>query len=285
MLKDLLQSPGLLLVPGAWDGLSALLVERAGFPALFLSGASLAYASLGRPDFGFNTATELADTCARIADRVSIPILVDADSGHGSALHLQRTVRSLSRAGASAIQIEDQVTLKPLSGINARPLVPLAEMLGRLKAAQDARPGEHILISARTDAQPLVPFAETLERCEAYIEAGCDLLLAEGLSTPEQAQTLTTRFAHRVPLIHNLLEGGASPFRSADELAPLGFKVALFAGALIQTMAGAGQQMLADLHATGTTTASRDTMLTSPEMAKLTGAPALVETAKHWTSS
>ena len=282
MLKDLLQKPGLLMVPGAWDGLSALLVERAGFPALFLSGASLAYASLGRPDFGFNTATELSETCARIADRVSIPILVDADSGHGSALHLQRTVRNLARAGASAIQIEDQVTLKPLTAVNSRPLVSIPDMLGRLKAAQDARPSQTTLISARTDAQPSVPFEETLDRCEAYIEAGCDLLLAEGLSTPEQAQTLTKRFAHRVPLIHNLLEGGASPFRSTADLEPLGFKLALFAGALIQTMTHAGQHMLETLHSTGTTAATRDAMLTSPDMAKLTGAPGLVDMAKSW---
>lgn len=280
MLKDLLARPGLLKVPGIWDALSALLAERAGFPAVFLSGASLAYASLARPDFGFNTMTELAETCARIADRISIPILVDADSGHGSPLHLQRTVRALSRAGASAIQIEDQVTLKPLSAVNARPLVSIPEMRARLKAAQDARPSETILISARTDAQASVPFEETLDRCEAYIEAGCDLLLAEGLSTPEQAHILTSRFAHRVPLIHNLLEGGASPFRSAADLEPLGFRVALYAGALIQSMTFAGQAQLAHIHDTGTS--NRAAMLTSPDMARLSGAPEVVEMAKGW---
>jgi len=282
MLRGLLKKPGLLMVPGAWDGLSALLVERAGFPALFLSGASLAYASLGRPDLGFATASELADACARIADRVSIPIIVDADSGYGSALHLQRTVRSLERAGASAVQIEDQVTLKPLSAVQSRPLVPIAEMLGRLRAAQDARSSEKLVISARTDVQPSVPFEESLDRCEAYIEAGCDMLLAEGMSTTEQAETLTARFAHRVPLIHNLLEGGASPYRRADELEPLGFKVALFAGALVQTMAHGGAQMLESLHKGGTTAAVRDQMLTAPDMARLTGAPSLVEAAKSW---
>lgn len=283
MLKAQLQKPGVLLVPGAWDSLSALLIERAGFPALFLSGASLAYASLGRPDFGFNTMSELADTCARMADRVSIPILVDADSGHGSALHLQRTVRALSRAGASAIQIEDQVTLKPLTAVNSRPLVSVADMLGRLKAAQDARPSETVLISARTDVQPNGPFAETLERCAAYIDAGCDLLLAEGLSTAEQAQTLTAHFAHKVPLIHNLLEGGASPFTGVDALKPLGFKIALYAGALIQTMTFAGQALLDTLRAGGTTALCRDQMLTAPQMARLTGAPELIEAAKDWT--
>ncbi|WP_439534093.1 isocitrate lyase/PEP mutase family protein [Polymorphobacter sp.] len=280
MLRPLLESPGLLMVPGAWDGLSALLVEQAGFPALFLSGASLAYASLGRPDVGLATASELADACARIADRVSIPIIVDADSGYGSAVHLQRTVRNLERAGASAVQIEDQVTLKPLAALQSRPLVPVAEMLGRLRAAQDARHSDTLLISARTDAQPSVPFEETLDRCEAYIEAGCDLLLAEGLSSPAQAEALCHRFAARVPLIHNLLEGGASPYRHADELAPLGFRIALYAGATVQTMAHAAAAMLATLRATGSTMAMRDHMLQAPDMARLTGAPALVETAK-----
>ena len=274
MLRTLLQGPGILRVPGVFDGLSALLAERAGLPAVFLSGASLSYARLGRADAGLVTATELADACARIADRVGIPILVDGDSGYGNAVNLQRTITLLERAGASAVQIEDQVTLKPL--------VPVAEMLGRLRAAQDARRSETLLISARTDAQSSVDFAETLDRCHAYVEAGCDLLLAEGLSSVAQAEALAAAFGHRVPLIHNLLEGGASPFRSADELVPLGFKVALFAGAAVQSAAHGMAATLAEVAGSGSTLARREAMLPAPEMAKLVGASELAAAAKGW---
>ncbi len=282
MLKSLLKAPGLLLVPGAYDGLSALLVEQAGFPALFLSGASLSYARLGRPDAGLVTATELADACARMADRVDIPILVDGDSGYGNAINLQRTIRLLERAGAAAVQIEDQVTLKPMQALQSRPLVPIAEMIGRIKAAQDARKSENLLISARTDAQPTIDFSETMDRCQAYVDAGCDLLLAEGVSSFADAQTLTTALGGRLPLIHNLLEGGPSPFRRAEEIAPFGFKIALFAGAMAQTSAHALTALLAELHATGSTLGVRDRMLLAPDMARLVGAPALAEAAKRW---
>jgi 2-methylisocitrate lyase-like PEP mutase family enzyme len=282
MLKSLLARPGVLMVPGAYDGLSALLVERAGFPAVFLSGASLSYARLGRPDAGLVTATELADACARIADRVDIPILVDADSGYGNAVNLQRTVCLLERAGAAAVQIEDQVALKPMAALMSRPLVPIAEMVGRIKAAQDARKSDKLLISARSDAQPSVAFSETMDRCHAYVEAGCDLLLAEGVSSVADAVTLTSAFADRLPLIHNLLEGGPSPFARVDELEPLGFKVALFAAAIVQTATRAISDVLAEARATGSTLAVRDRMLKAPDMARLVGAPELAERAKRW---
>jgi len=282
MLMSLLRAPGIVPVPGVFDSLSALLAEQAGFQAVFLSGASLSYARLGRADAGLVTASELADACARIADRVGIPILVDGDSGFGNAVNLQRTIRLLERAGASAVQIEDQVTLKPMAALLSRPLVPVAEMLGRIRAAQDARRSDTLLISARTDAQPSVDFAETLDRCHAYVEAGCDLLLAEGLSSVDQANQLTAAFAGRVPLIHNLLEGGPSPFRSADELAPLGFKVALFAGAMVQSAVQGMAATLAEIAASGSTLARREAMLLAPDMAKLVGAPALAQAAKRW---
>ncbi len=282
ILKPQLESLDVLMVPGVFDGLSALLAEQAGFPAVFLSGASLSYARLGRPDAGLVAVTELADACARIADRVDIPVLVDGDSGYGNAVNLQRTIRLLERAGAAAVQIEDQVALKPMHALQSRPLVPIAEMVGRIRAAQDARSSESLLISARSDAQPSISFAETMDRCHAYVDAGCDLLLAEGLSNAEDAATLSAAFAARVPLIHNLLEGGPSPFRSAHDLARFGFRVALLAGAMVQTSARAMADMLAHIHATGSTLAVRDQMLLAPDMARLVGAPALAEAAKRW---
>lgn len=283
MLKPLLDAPGILMVPGAYDGLTALLVEQAGFPAVFLSGASLSYACLGRPDAGLVTATELAEACARMTDRVDIPVLVDGDSGYGNAVNLQRTIRLLEHAGAAAVQIEDQATLKPMAALLSRPLVPVSEMVGRIKAALDARQSEHLLISARTDAQPGIAFSETLDRCHAYFEAGCDMLLAEGISNKAEAKALTNAFAGRLPLIHNLLEGGPSPYRGGDELAPLGFKIALIAGAIVQTAAWAIADMLARTRTAGSTLELRDRMLMAPEMARLVGAPMLAEQARRWS--
>jgi 2-methylisocitrate lyase-like PEP mutase family enzyme len=279
MLRDLLAGPELLMVPGAWDGLSAALVEQAGFPAVFLSGASLAYARLGRPDFGFATASELADACARMTERVAIPVLADADQGYGGTMQLQRTVRMLEQAGAAAVQIEDQWLVKPLDALASRPLVPVQEMLGRIRAAQDARRGG-LLISARTDAQADVPWAESLERALAYVEAGCDLLLVEGLSEAAHAAELVAAVGGRVPLIHNLLEGGRSPYATAAEVAEAGFRVALFAGSGIGTVAHALQGMLAAIRADGATLAVRDRMMTAGQVGALMGAGALAEKAK-----
>jgi 2-methylisocitrate lyase-like PEP mutase family enzyme len=281
-LRDLLAGDEILMVPGAYDGMSALLVERAGFPAVFLSGASLAYARLGRPDLGLVTASELIDACGRMADRVSIPILVDADQGYGSVAALQRLVRGLERAGAAAVQIEDQVLLKPLDALNSRPLVSVGEMLGRILAAQDARTDERLLISARTDAQPSVPFEESLERAVAYVEAGADLCLVEGLSRREDAEALAAALGGRVPLIHNLLEGGPSPFSCVEDLKPYGFKVALFAGAMAQTAAFALEGMLGGLRAAGSTVDWQGRMKRAPEMAALVGAPEMVAGVKRY---
>ncbi len=245
---------GRLLAPGVWDALSALLAERAGFEAAFLSGSALAYAGFGRPDVGLTTATELVETCARIADRVGLALCVDADSGFGNALNLQRLVRGLERAGAVAVQIEDQTNFKPPSALQSRPLVPAAEMVGKIKAAQDARRSDAFLISARTDAPATEGLDGALRRGEAYVEAGCDLLFVEGLTTEAEVARIAAEFGAAVPLVHNLLDGGKSPVRAAAEL-PDAYRLALFPGALIGAMTRAGEAAAAALAADGATTA------------------------------
>lgn len=223
-----LRSDKILLAPGVYDPLSALIAEQAGAEALFLSGAAVAMTLLARPDVGLVTSSEMIDGVARIVDRVAVPVIVDGDQGFGNAAHLQRFVRGLCRAGAAAVQIEDQVAVKRVTGIRARPLVPPAEMVGRIKAAQDARTQDSFLISARTDALTTTGLDDALDRAEAYVAAGCDLLFFESVKIAADAAAVVARFGGRVPLVVNLLEGGGAPFADAGEAERSGFALALF---------------------------------------------------------
>jgi len=270
---------GRLLAPGVWDALSALLAERAGFEAAFLSGSAVAYSAFGRPDVGLTTATELVETCARITDRVGLALFVDADSGFGNAVNLQRLVRGLERAGAAAIQIEDQINFKPPGALQSRPLVPAAEMVGKIKAAQDARTSADFLVSARTDAPATEGLDGALRRAEAYVAAGCDLLFVEGLTTDAEIARVAADFGAEVPLIHNLLDGGKSPVRSASAL-PEPYRVALFPVALIGAMAHAGEAAAAALMADGATTAIP--LLDAGAVNRLVGTPAFLENAARY---
>ena len=227
-LATRLRSGAILVAPGVYDPLSALIAEQAGAEALFVSGAAVAMTQLGRPDFGLLTATEMVDCVARIVDRVELPVLVDGDQGFGNAAHLQRFVRGLCRAGAAAVQIEDQVAVKPIADIRARPLVPKDEMVGRIKAAQDARTHDGFLISARTDALTTTDLNDALDRADAYADAGCDLLFFESIKSAADADVIVARFGGRVPLVVNLLESGGAPFANAGEAGRAGFALALF---------------------------------------------------------
>ncbi len=174
-LRSRFQRPEIVVAPGCYDALSAFLIERAGFPAAYLSGASVAYTRLARPDIGLVSMSEVADTIGAIRDRLAIPLIVDADTGFGSALNVIRTVKLFASRGASAIQLEDQTTPKRCGHLADKSLIPAAEMVGKLKAALDARPGAETLIIARTDAIAVEGFEPALDRAEAYL-AGSDAI-------------------------------------------------------------------------------------------------------------
>ena len=189
--KQLAQGP--VLAPGVYDALSALAAEQAGFQALYLSGASIAYTRLGRSDVGLTTYSEVEDTLARIAERVRARIIVDADTGFGNALNVQRTVRGLERAGAAMIQLEDQTFPKRCGHLDGKSVVPAAEMCGKLRAAVDARQSRETLILARTDALASEGLDAALERAERYLEAGADALFIEALRSGEQMRAACGR--------------------------------------------------------------------------------------------
>jgi len=266
----------IVLAPGVYDAFSALIAEQAGFEALYLSGASIAYTRLGRSDVGLTTYTEVADTLARITERVALPVIVDADTGFGNALNVMRTVRGLERAGAAVIQLEDQTFPKRCGHLDGKSVVPAAEMVGKLKAALDARDSDQTLILARTDALAVEGLDAALERAERYLEAGVDALFIEALRSPEQMRAACSRFAGRAPLLANMVEGGKTPVQSAAELQQYGFRIAIFPGGTARAVAHTLRGYYASLHAHGTTAPWREQMLDFQQLNELIGTPELI---------
>ena len=251
----------LLVAPGCYDALSALLIERAGFEAAYVSGASIAYTRFGRPDIGLVSFSEVTDCVAAIADRVAIPLIVDIDTGFGNALNVQRTVKLVARAGATALQLEDQVTPKRCGHLNDKQLVPTAEMVGKIKAALDARPGKEVLIVARTDAIAVEGFQAALDRADAYAEAGADVLFVEAPSNADELAEVGRRFKGRVPLLANMVEGGKTPLTDAGSLEALGYSIAIFPGGTVRALAHALSGYFDSLKTNGTTAPYKDRML------------------------
>ena len=255
------QHPQALLAPGVYDALTALVAEQAGFEALYLSGASIAYTRLGRSDIGLTTATEVAQTIAHITDRVQLPLIVDADTGFGNALNTQRTVRDFERAGAAMVQIEDQTFPKRCGHLEGKGVVPVAEMEGKLRAALDARHSDNTLILARTDAVAVEGLDAALERAERYLACGVDALFIEALRSDEQMQRACTQFGGRVPLLANMVEGGKTPVKSARELGERGFRIVIFPGGTARAVVHTLQGYYASLHQHQTTAPWQDRML------------------------
>ena len=265
-----------MLAPGVYDALSALVAEQAGFEALYLSGASIAYTRLGRSDVGLTTFTEVADTLARICERVALPVIVDADTGFGNALNTQRTVRGFERAGAAMIQIEDQGFPKRCGHLDGKTVVPAREMVGKLQAALDARASDRTLILARTDALAVEGLEAALDRAEAYLECGVDALFIEALRSPEQMDVACKRFAHRVPLLANMVEGGKTPIQDADALQAHGFRIAIFPGGTARAVVHTLQGYYASLAQHRTTEPWRDQMLDFDGLNEVIGTPELM---------
>jgi 2-methylisocitrate lyase-like PEP mutase family enzyme len=275
-LKQRLATPRPLLAPGVYDALTALVAEQAGFEALYLSGASIAYTRLGRSDVGLTTYTEVQDTLARITERVNTPVIVDADTGFGNAINLQRTVRGMERAGAAMVQLEDQGFPKRCGHLDGKSVVGTAEMCGKLRAALDARHSPDTLILARTDALAIEGLDAALDRADAYLECGVDALFIEALRTPEQMDIACRRFAARIPLLANMVEGGKTPVQSAGELGQRGFRIVIFPGGTARAVAHLLQRYYASLHMHQTTAPMQGEMLDFDQLNALIGTPELM---------
>ena len=280
--KTRLARNDIVLAPGVYDALSALVAEQSGFEALYLSGASIAYTRLGRSDIGLTTFTEVADTLARITERVNLPVIVDADTGFGNALNTQRTVRGFERAGAAMVQIEDQTFPKRCGHLDGKAVVPAREMVGKLKAALDARSSSDTLILARTDAVAVEGLEAALDRAEAYLECGVDALFIEALRSPEQMDAACSRFAHRVPLLANMVEGGKTPIQDADALQAHGFRIAIFPGGTARAVVHTLQGYYGSLRQHRTTQPWRERMLDFDGLNEVIGTPELMRTGQKY---
>lgn len=277
-----LTQPAIVLAPGVYDALSALIAEQAGFEALYLSGASIAYTRLGRSDVGLTTFPEVADTLARITERVSLPVIVDADTGFGNALNVMRTVKGFERAGAAMIQLEDQTFPKRCGHLDGKAVVPVQEMVGKLKAALDARTSANTLILARTDALAVEGLDAALARAEAYLACGVDALFIEALRTPEHMDIACQQFRGRVPLLANMVEGGKTPVQNATELQERGFGIAIFPGGTARAVAHTLQGYYASLHQHQTTASYQDRMLDFDGLNRVIGTPELLALGKGY---
>lgn len=245
-LRTRLESNEILIVPGVFDTLSAYRAECAGFEAVFVSGSALAATQLARPDIGLLTITETADIVARIADRIGIHIMVDADQGFGNAYNVSRTVKMLERAGASAVQLEDQVEVKAASAPLSRPVIKTIEMMDKIKAAKDSLSDNQIIVSARTDAMSTEGFNSALARASQYLEAGADMIFVENLTKRSQMEELSRQLGEKVPLLHNLLRPD-DEVTDAAIVQEIGYSVALFPGVALAAVGNALDESLESL--------------------------------------
>ena len=235
---------GCMAVPGCWDGLSARLIEQNGFKAAFLSGGALAMARFGLPDMGFVTLTELAETTRAITCITQIPLIVDADAGFGNALNAGLTMRTLERAGAAAIILEDQTSPKRCGFIAGKSIVPATEAAGKIFAACDNRISDHTLVIGRTDAALIEGIDAAIDRANLYIEAGADLIFISGAESLAGMTLIRESIPAHIPLVHNMVGGAVNPIETPATLNLLGFKVALHPLALLSSFTQSAEHAL-----------------------------------------
>ena len=231
-LKQLVEARNGLLVPGAFNALSAKVIADLGFQAIYVTGAGVTNMWFGMPDQGFMGLHEIADHTARIRDAVDVPLIVDADTGFGNALNVVHTVRTLERAGADCIQLEDQVAPKRCGHFNGKEVISTEEAVDKIKAAVDARRDGNLLIMARTDAAATHGFEAAVERAQRFAEAGADILFVEAVTEAEQVRALPQRLP--TPQLMNMVIGGKTPIFNADQLGALGYGIVLYANAALQ---------------------------------------------------
>ena len=285
ILRDRLGQNKIILTPGIYDAFGAMMAERAGFEALYLSGASIAYTKLGRPDIGLVTLDELASVVGTIRERTDLPIIVDADTGFGNALNVQRTVRLLERNGASGIQLEDQSLPKRCGHLDGKTLITAGEMNGKVKAALDARLDENTVIIARTDAIGVEGYESAMDRAVGYVEAGADVLFIEAMQSNEQIEGAIKQFGGRVPLLVNMVEGGKTPMTPASELEEKGFSIVIFPGALVRVLAYAAENYFNSLLKHGSTLHHQSQMFDFAELNELLGTEEMLEMGNRYTDS
>jgi carboxyvinyl-carboxyphosphonate phosphorylmutase len=249
-LRELLDGPEPVIAPGAYDALSARLVEQAGFGAVYMTGFGASASLLGRPDVGLLSFGEMVDHARRLVQAVGVPVIADADDGYGNPLNVLRTVREYEAAGVAALHLEDQVSPKRCGHLEGKDVIPAGEMVEKVRAAVEARTSDELVIIARTDARAVEGLDAALERARLYREAGADVLFVEAPESEDEVAAVAQAFPD-TPLLFNAIEGGRTPLLELDRLHELGFRLILWPLTALFAAAQAVQEALARLHAQG----------------------------------
>ena len=281
MLKSIITKET-LLAPGIYDALSGLVAEQSGARAVYLSGASIAYTRFGRSDVGLVSVSEVHDTLAAVTDRIKIPVIVDADTGFGNALNVQRTIRNFERAGAAAIQIEDQSFPKRCGHLDGKVLIKRDEMIGKVKAAVDSRKTSDTLIIARTDARAVEGLQEAIDRAHAYQEAGADILFIEAPRSFDEMKIIRKSFHINIPLLANMVEGGKTPVKTSNDLKKLGFNIVIFPGGAVRAATFQLQEYYAGLLKNGSNSEFSKKMHDFDSLNAVIGTPELLKIGKKY---
>ncbi|HEY9848587.1 MAG TPA: oxaloacetate decarboxylase [Leptolyngbyaceae cyanobacterium] len=270
-LRQLIDRPQILTVPGVYDCLGAKLAEQIGFEVVATSGFGIAASTLGLPDYGFVTATEMLYSVGRIAQSINIPLIADMDTGYGNALNVMRTIKDAVQLGVAGVLLEDQEWPKKCGHFEGKRVIPMTEQIGKIKAAVQARGDSGLVIIARTDARGPLGLEEAFRRGKAYIEAGADMLFVEAPQSVEELQSIASTFPN-VPLVANIVEGGKTPELSAAQLQQMGFKIAFFPVTGLLAATHAMTACLRQLKTEGTT-ANFSNLVSFPEFQQLIGIP------------
>ena len=281
-LRNLLREPGIIMAPGAYDCLTARIIEDAGFPAVYMTGAGTSVATLGYPDLALATMGEMVGNAADIAATVSTPVIADADTGYGGILNIQRTIRQYQRAGVAGIHIEDQEFPKRCGHLDNKRVIGIPEMVGKIRAAVDARTDDDFVIIVRTDALAVTGWDDTMRRCEAFTKAGADVLFVEAIRSPEEAERVVASV--ELPLLYNYVETGKSPLFTAGELEELGFKMVIYPASALLTVSKVVAGLMEELKDKGTTAHRLGDMITLHQCFELMGLSEMLATDESYSA-
>ena len=281
-LRNLLAKPGIIMAPGAYDCLTARIIENAGFPAVYMTGAGTSVATLGYPDLALATMGEMVGNATDIAATVSVPVIADADTGYGGILNIQRTIRQYQRAGVAGVHIEDQEFPKRCGHLDNKRVIGIDEMVGKIRAAVDARTDDDFVIIVRTDALAVTGWDDTMRRCEAFTKAGADVLFVEAIRSPEEAERVVASV--ELPLLYNYVETGKSPLFTAQELEQLGFKIVIYPASALLTVGKVVADLMEELKRSGSTAHLVDNMVTLQDCFELMGLSEMLATDESYSA-
>jgi len=281
-LRKLLNLPGIISAPGAYDCLTAKIIEQAGFPAIYMTGAGTSVARFGYPDLAITTETEMVSSARAIVASTDIPVIADADTGYGGILNIQRTIRDYEQAGVAGIHIEDQEFPKRCGHLNGKQVIEAHEMVPRIKAALDARTDPDFVVIVRTDALAVTGWEDTIERCYQYIDAGADGLFIEAIRSREEAEAIVSLF--QVPIMYNFVETGKSPLINKDDLESMGFKIVIYPVSALLSVTNVVANVMSELKKYGTTSHMIENMVSVTEAFDLVGLSDMLNTSEIYKS-